>query len=267
MMQMVTIAPQTQVSVHVHGQKGDIPVIFLNGYGAYQQIWAAQIACVRELGYRMVTWDYRGQGESTGTIAPDLHMIADDLATLIQLMSLENPILVGHSMGASVAWAFARYHPEIPIRGRLTIDQSPKMLNDAAWHYGFKGLTEDNSMAFAQLRSQKQETLHGLNDMVFQRLQNAKNQAPFAPAAAQLLLRDHLNADWRSVVVQSSTPALFVSAVNSPYFPMGYDHWCAMQNSHIHTVRLANTGHDIMAEVPTAFNQTLRHFCHLVVDA
>ncbi|MFS1240404.1 alpha/beta fold hydrolase [Lactiplantibacillus plantarum] len=52
-------------------------------------------------------------------------------------------------------------------------------------------------------------------------------------------------------------PVLYVCAAQSPYFPIGYGPWLEEHNRCVRAVVLQSCGHDIMAEVPEAFDQTL----------
>lgn len=59
----VKIDSETILSVHVQGQGA--PIICLNGFGGYKEIWTAQLERFSRQ-YQMITFDYRGQGSSTG---------------------------------------------------------------------------------------------------------------------------------------------------------------------------------------------------------
>ncbi|MFT8411396.1 MAG: alpha/beta hydrolase [Schleiferilactobacillus perolens] len=261
----VQVAENTQLAVNTysHGQ----PILLLNGFGGFQEIWTAQIKPLTTWGYQVVTFDYRGQGASTGNVATSVTELAGDLHTLLAKMGIKSPILIGHSMGASVIWAFLKDYPDFPVHAVVTIDQSPKMVNTAQWWYGFRGLDEADCPAFFKRMDKAHETLHGLDDGVYSKLMAAEHARPFFRIAAQSLLIDHLSADWRSVVTQITVPTLMLSAKQSPYFPNGYAEWCAAQNKHIQTAIIDNCGHDIMAEVPTAFNEQLHSFLTSEVPA
>lgn len=72
--------------------------------------------------YQVVTYDARGHGRSA---APETGYSLDDrvgdLRAVIQNMGLEDPILLGHSMGAATAAWTAAKHPDIP-RGLVLED-------------------------------------------------------------------------------------------------------------------------------------------------
>lgn len=254
---MMIKVPNAKLSVTVQGTGR--PIVFMNGYGSYKEIWTAQLtAFSRQV--QTVAFDDRGQGESTGSIATSLTQLADDLAVLLADLKLDRPLLVAHSMGASVLWAFRQQYPKIPVSGLMVVDQSPKMINTPDWPFGYHGLT--SRTVPVQLRRPRagHETLHGMAPAVINAFIRAENRQPFARTDGLALLKDHFEADWRGMVLQETMPTLFVTATQTPYFNNGYGQWLIRRNSHLREVMIQNCGHDIMAEVPEAFNQTLRHF-------
>ncbi|MFD1485273.1 alpha/beta fold hydrolase [Lacticaseibacillus baoqingensis] len=235
------------------------PLVFLNGFGSYKAIWTAQVAAISRRA-QTVCFDYRGQGESTGAVATSLAQLADDVFQVIAQLGLKRPLLVGHSMGASVLWALRQRHPEVDVSGLMVVDQSPKMLNDAEWTYGFQGLTAQTASVQLHQPRLGHETLHGMAPAVMAAFIRAESRHPFARKSGTRLLLDHFQADWRAVACREPAPVLFVTATLTPYFTNGYGRWLARRNPRIREVIIPNCGHDIMAEVPEAFNQTLRHF-------
>ncbi|KRL14560.1 alpha beta superfamily hydrolase [Schleiferilactobacillus perolens DSM 12744] len=260
--QQVKLTDGTTLAVTVTGV--GLPIVFLNGFGGYQAIWTAQIQPLVALGGQTITFDYRGQGDSTGDCASNINDLADDLQQLLTNLHVQRPVLVGHSMGASLIWAFRHRYPDTAVRGWVSVDQSPQMVNDADWPYGFRGLTATNQKDFLQIKSRLHETLHGLDGGVLRVLGDAEARHPFNPADAQRLLLSHLADDWRPTVLAEQSPALMVSARQSPYYPLGYAEWCQKRNDHVRAVVIEDCGHDVMAEVPAAFNQTMRHFVQQV---
>lgn len=179
---------------------------------------------------------------------------------LLTELDLKNPVIVAHSMGASVAWMFRKCFPKIEIRGILVIDQSPKMLNTEDWPFGFVGLNKQNIKNHLNQRSKVHESLNGLEPEVMNALIAAELKHPFNRMDGSKLLQEHILADWRKIVNEETIPILYVIALYSPYFEKDYGEWLKTRNELISAVYVPDTGHVIMAEVPNAFNQTLQHF-------
>ena len=236
-----------------------LPVVLLAGFGGYKEIWTAQLADLKGQ-LHLISMDYRGQGASGGTIASNLATLADDVAQLLKQLQVVQPVIVGHSLGASVIAALRQRHPELAVRGVVIVDQSPKMCNTTDWPFGFNGLTPATCQQLLHTPVIRHETLRGLVPSVLTRLIHAESQHPFDRANAIPLLMDHFTADWRSVALRETVPTLLMTARQSPYFHNGYGQWLATRNTMIQEIRVADCGHDIMAEDPAAFNQTLWHF-------
>jgi pimeloyl-ACP methyl ester carboxylesterase len=92
-----------------HG-RGD-PVILIHGVGMAASIWAPQIAAL-STDFDVIAYDMLGHGGSSLPPADArLSDYADQLLGLIEVLRLESPHIVGHSMGALVALEFALTHP------------------------------------------------------------------------------------------------------------------------------------------------------------
>lgn len=251
------LADGTELVVDIQGQGR--PIIFLNGFGGYLEIWTAQLRPLLANGYQTIRFNYRGQGGSSGGYAASIATLACDLADLWSSLNVTRPVIVAHSMGASVLWALRADFPQLVPQAQVIVDQSPKMLNAADWQFGFCDATANNYQKYLT-QARGHETLHGLVPEVMRPLISAQLKAPFKRQQAHRLLETHFQADWRAQVQIEQVPTLFISAQQSPYFASGFGKWAAALNAKIQAVTIADCGHDIMAEVPAAFNQTLRHF-------
>ncbi|WP_162261100.1 alpha/beta fold hydrolase [Lacticaseibacillus camelliae] len=249
--------PEAKLAIQTEGSGR--PVVFLNGFGSYKEIWTAQMATFSRRA-QTVCFDYRGQGESIGAVATSLEQLADDLLAVIKGLNLTRPLLVAHSMGASVLWAFRQKYPEVAVSGLVIVDQSPKMINTPDWPYGFQGLTARTAPVQLVRPRPGHETLHGMAPQVMNTFIRAESRHPFSHEAGLALLKNHYEADWRGAATAETAPTLFVTALQTPYFNNGYGQWVMRRNAHVREVMIPNCGHDIMAEVPEPFNQTLRHF-------
>jgi pimeloyl-ACP methyl ester carboxylesterase len=95
-----------------HGDRAGVPVLFLHGTS---DSWRSFENVLPELPewLRAIALTQRGHGDAdrpaTGYRTEDF---ADDVAALMDALSIEKAIVVGHSMGGSIAQRFAIDHPE-----------------------------------------------------------------------------------------------------------------------------------------------------------
>jgi 2-succinyl-6-hydroxy-2,4-cyclohexadiene-1-carboxylate synthase len=87
-------------------------VILGHGLGGSHAVWYQQVVALAE-GFRVITWDQRGFGNSTrstGIIGPV--PAAEDLARVLEHLEIESAHVIGQSMGGWSALGFAIDHPE-----------------------------------------------------------------------------------------------------------------------------------------------------------
>jgi non-heme chloroperoxidase len=76
------------------------PVVMIHGYPLSGRAWEKQVPILLEAGYRVITYDRRGFGESSQPWSGyDYDTFAEDLQKLITKLDLRDITLVGHSMG------------------------------------------------------------------------------------------------------------------------------------------------------------------------
>ena len=90
-----------------------IPVVLVHGLGASSVLWN-RIRDSLGPGYQVVLLDLRGAGKTHELERKELSLEtwADDLAGVLAALGIERPVLVGHSLGASIALKFALSYPE-----------------------------------------------------------------------------------------------------------------------------------------------------------
>ncbi len=239
-------------------------VVFCHGFGGNHVVWAGQVPYLTQNGYQVITFDLAGHGSSEGPAVSTMADLADEAAELITRLNLKDIILIGHSMGAGLVWAILKYHPELKIAKIITIDQTPKMLNDEKWHYGWAHgqieLTRHNFKEVLSHYDHIKETLNGIDSQVWSELYPFKQQHPFKREENMPLLFDHVQKDCRQTVYSIDFPALSISSTKSPYFRIGYVNEMQKHNQHIEINTVTDAGHDIMAEKPAEFNHLLGKF-------
>jgi esterase len=102
------------------GDPGAAPVLLIHGMRAHAR-WFTPVGPALAAGYRALSLDLRGHGESAHTPPYGHAVYGDDVSALVDALALEQPILVGHSMGGGVAVrAAARLGPR--LRALVIVD-------------------------------------------------------------------------------------------------------------------------------------------------
>lgn len=86
-------------------------VVLVHGAGMDHTVWALQDRALAHAGNAVLSVDLPGHGRSDGVPLPSIAALADWLAALLDGVGAERAAVVGHSMGALAALAFAARHP------------------------------------------------------------------------------------------------------------------------------------------------------------
>jgi pimeloyl-ACP methyl ester carboxylesterase len=107
-----TGAPDLATLVLLHGL----------GPGSDARSWDPVALALGDL-RRVIAVDQRGNGETASAERYSFDLMAGDVAGLLDELGIERADLLGHSMGGSVAYAFARLHPD--RLNRLIVEDTP----------------------------------------------------------------------------------------------------------------------------------------------
>ncbi|MFX0167821.1 MAG: alpha/beta fold hydrolase [Candidatus Hodarchaeota archaeon] len=113
----------TKLNVNIVGDGP--PLVFIHGWAASQRFWKHQIQQFRA-SYRVLAYDLRGHGDSdkpkTGYQVSD-HV--EDLKTLLKCEKINNPVLIGHSLGGIIALQYTLENIELP-RALVLVGTNPR---------------------------------------------------------------------------------------------------------------------------------------------
>ena len=106
------------------------PVVLIHGYPLSGRAWDKQVPALLEAGYRVITYDRRGFGQSSQPATGyDYDTFAADLNTLLEHLDLRDAVLAGHSMGTGeVTRYLSRYGSARVARGVLVSPIPPYLL-------------------------------------------------------------------------------------------------------------------------------------------
>jgi sigma-B regulation protein RsbQ len=133
--------PLRKNNVRVTGQLGSPRcLVFVHGFGTDQTAWHP-VAAEFEAEFQVVLLDAVGAGQSDPAAFVQhkylkLQPYADDLLDVCDALSLDRPVVIGHSAGAMAAALAAVKRPE-RFGGLVMLGASPRYLNDDGYVGGF----------------------------------------------------------------------------------------------------------------------------------
>jgi non-heme chloroperoxidase len=146
------------------------PVVFSHGWPLSADAWDDQMVFLASRGYRAIAHDRRGHGRSSQPWnGNDMDTYADDLATLIESLDLQEAVLVGHSTGGGeVSRYIGRHGTSRVVRVVLVGAVPPLMLKTKANPGGlpiaaFDAIRAGVSANRSQFYKDLSETFYGFN--------------------------------------------------------------------------------------------------------
>jgi pimeloyl-ACP methyl ester carboxylesterase len=115
------------LAIETRGAPDALPVLFAHGFGQTRHAWTRSAQALAAVGFRTITADMRGHGESGRLAGGDYHLeqFLDDLLRLTR-MTPRTPVLVGASMGGLLGLALAGEVSPPPFRALVLVDITPR---------------------------------------------------------------------------------------------------------------------------------------------
>lgn len=117
---------------HRHYGQGQ-PLIILHGLFGLSDNWVSFAKQIAELGFEVSIPDQRNHGRSPHSYTFNYLALTDDLMEFIEEHNIEDPVLLGHSMGGKVAMRFALENPGI-ISKAIVVDISMRAYTSRNHH-------------------------------------------------------------------------------------------------------------------------------------
>ena len=246
------------------GSEGNPPVILLHGFFASSRNWR-QIAKMLADSYHVFVPDLRNHGSSPHSWQMDYPAMAADISGFIELHSLHNASLLGHSMGGKAAMSLALGQSQC-IRQLIVVDIAP-----VCYRHSFTNM------------------IQALMDLPLDSIANRKQADTFLSSSIpelsfrQFLLQNLVLRDggyrWRidlDVFMQSADTisafprvaenqsfdkqTLFIFGGESQYLRLGDAETITSLFPLAVIDKVPDTGHWLHAEKPDLFVRTLRKF-------
>ena len=90
----------TDIDIHYEDHGSGLPVVLIHGYPLDAHCWDEQVPALLDDGYRVITYDRRGFGQSSRPASGcNLDTCTADLNILLEVLDANDAVLAGFSMG------------------------------------------------------------------------------------------------------------------------------------------------------------------------
>lgn len=257
-------------NVTVSGAPEGQPVVFVHGFGCDQSMWqrvAPSFAKERPV----VTYDLTGMGQSDLSAYDwnrhaELEGHVDDLIGILCELDLTGAVVVGHSIGATIALLAANETPE-RIARVVMVAPTPSFLNDEAtgYHGGFNKSDLEELIAFLDQNhlgwsSQMAPTIAGQAAGEPAADELTQSFCRTEPAVARHFARVTFFADRRSEFAAAKRPSLILHCDDDALVPMTVAEWMRDTVPGARLKILRATGHCPHMTVPDDVSAAIRDF-------
>jgi pimeloyl-ACP methyl ester carboxylesterase len=241
------------VPIHYETQgKGAPALVFVHGWAIDRRYWDAQVPVFART-RQVVTLDLAGHGES-GRGRKDWSMAAfgQDVRAVVEALSLEKVVLVGHSMSGNVVLEAAKAMPGrvvglIPVDTLLDVDEITSDAEVKGAIAAFRADYKATASGFMRKYMFTATTPPELVEAV------VKDATSFPPEIGVPVLEQNWRHDVRPLLKEIHVP---IVAVNADKFPTRLDH-ARHYAPQYDALIVKGVGHYLMREDSAAFNAQL----------
>jgi len=245
-------------------------VLLVHGHPFDRSMWGPQVTALGAAGYRVITPDLRGYGQSS--VVPGvttLDAFARDLAGLLDDLGVRQVVVGGLSMGGQIVMEFCRLFPE-RVSGVILADTFPRaetpegkvFRNDVADRLLAEGMGRyadeviDKMIAPATIAARPEVAAHVLRMM--------RSTSPEGAAAA---LRGRAERpDYCELLTGVAVPAWVVVGEDDVYTPVSDAEFMHKQLPDSTLTVVTGAGHMPNLEYPDVFNAALLTFLQALPD-
>lgn len=248
------------------GPRDGTPVILIHGHPFNRTIWAPQTAALTTAGYRVITPDLRGYGQSP--VLPGKTLLADfadDLAGLLDGLGIEQAVVGGVSMGGQIAMEMRLRHPGL-VRALVLSDTSaPPETEDGKAHRRelAERLLSEGMKPYTDEVIDKMLAPYNVTGMPEAAAEVTAMMYATDPQGAAAALRGRAERpDYRPVLaaLPAEVPCLILVGRDDVYTPVAEAESLHALVPHSLLAVVEQAGHLPGVEQPEAFNRALLEF-------
>jgi non-heme chloroperoxidase len=120
----------TDIDIHYEDHGSGQPIVLIHGYPLAAHCWDKQVPPLLDDGYRVITYDRRGFGQSSRPASGyDYDTFAADLNILLEVLDVDDVVLAGFSMGTGEVGRYLRnYGPGRVSKAVFTASLQPYLV-------------------------------------------------------------------------------------------------------------------------------------------
>ena len=233
-MSFITVGQEntTDIELFYEDHGGGQPVVLIHGYPLDGRSWERQSSALLTAGYRVITYDRRGFGQSSQpTVGYDYDTFAADLNTVLETLELHDVVLVGFSMGTGeVARYLGTYGSARVAKAAflaslepflLQTDDNPQGLPHSVFHDMFETAAADRFAWFDSFFANFYNTDDTLGTRISEAaLRNSWNVAAGSSWFADAAVVQTWHEDFRADIQKIDVPALIVHGTADNILPI-----------------------------------------------
>ncbi len=233
-MPFITVGQEnsTDIELYYEDHGSGQPVVLIHGYPLDGHSWEKQSAALLAAGYRVITYDRRGFGQSgQPTTGYDYDTFAADLNTVMETLDLRDAVLVGFSMGTGeVGRYLGTYGSERVAKAAflaslepylLKTDDNPTGVDGSVFEGIEKAVTADRYAYFTGFYQDFYNLDENLGTRISEEaLRNSWNVAAGSSAYASIAAVATWTTDFRADLAKIDVPALILHGTADRILPI-----------------------------------------------
>ena len=249
-----------------YGEEGAQPLIILHGLFGLSDNWVTFARRIAMEGFEVFVIDQRNHGRSPHSGIFNYLALTDDLFDFIDEHEIENPILLGHSMGGKVAMRFALENPDF-IKKIVVVDISLKAYPPRKQHKQIIEAMHAIDLSQVKNRREIEERLTPLiselriRQFVMKNIyRNEQNQFEWRPHLEGI--ENNIDDLFDGIELHKTfdKPSLFIKGGASDYIVQEDFDAIRTNFPHAEIITIADTSHWVHVEAPERFYQLCSGF-------
>jgi 3-oxoadipate enol-lactonase len=253
----------TEIAYEVRGM-GE-PLLMIHGAGIPHDEFQPQYETLGAK-FRLILPDVRGHGESPVTKAPySMKQFADDMFALLEHLGIDETLILGHSMGGTIAQQMVMDHPE-RVKAMVLAETNYGIKSDAMLYWIVKLMDPLSRMiGLKRLSGLSVKQFSGRSPQLKPFLETAFQQHVDDPANFWNISQANNEYDGKGQLAKIQCPTLIMAARNNPA-THSYAQYMAENIPNARLIMISNAGHMLNWDNAEVFNKTVIEFFEKVSE-